>query len=72
MAALYASQGRGIAFSQHTKRLAVDLNVFTNGKYRRDCAPHKELGEYWEMLDHRNRWGGRFNRDDCNHYEMRG
>jgi hypothetical protein len=32
-AAIYARQGKGILNSNHTRRLAVDLNLFVNGVY---------------------------------------
>lgn len=65
-AALYASQGKGIAKSKHTSRLAVDFNLFKGGKYLSKTSDHLPLGEYWESIG--GRWGGRFN--DGNHYEL--
>ena len=53
--------------SNHYIRLAIDLNLFKNGRYLRDTKDHKELGEFWESLHINNRWGGRW--DDGNHYE---
>ena len=55
--------------SQHSKRLAVDLNLFKDGKYLTSSSSHRFLGKEWERLNHYNVWGGRFN--DGNHYEMR-
>ena len=68
-AALNAQKGTGIANSLHTKRLAVDLNLFVEGQYQPTTEAHRPLGEYWESLNPRCRWGGRFN--DGNHYELR-
>jgi len=68
-AALNARKGTGIKNSLHTQRLAVDLNLFKNGKYLTSSKSHQRLGEFWETLHPLNRWGGRFN--DGNHYEMR-
>lgn len=50
--------------SFHYKGLAIDLNLFKNGKYLRKTGDHIELGEFWESLG--GTWGGRFN--DGNHY----
>ena len=52
--------------SLHKKRLAVDLNLFRNGRYLSSTAAHKPLGEYWESIG--GSWGGRFN--DGNHYSL--
>jgi hypothetical protein len=70
-AALNAKKGTGIAASLHTNRLAIDLNLFRNGKYLTDTESHRPLGEYWESLRPENRWGGRFTKPDGNHYERR-
>lgn len=69
-AALNAKAGRGIAGSVHTLRLAVDLNLFIDGKYITDSEGHRPLGEYWKSLHVDNRWGGDFRRPDGNHYSM--
>ena len=55
----------GSKSSRHRVRLAIDLNLFKNGKYLTETADHKELGEWWESIG--GIWGGRFN--DGNHYE---
>ena len=68
-AALNAQKGTGIANSLHTKRLAVDLNLFVEGQYQPTTEAHRPLGEYWESLNPLCRWGGRFN--DGNHYELK-
>lgn len=52
--------------SNHTRRLAVDFNLFKDGVYLRETEDHKELGEFWESLG--GTWGGRFN--DGNHYSI--
>lgn len=70
VAALYARDGRGITDSQHTRRLAADLHLYINGRYQTDSAAHAPIGAYWESLDHRAKWGGRFPRPDGNHYEF--
>ena len=51
--------------SKHKKRLAIDINLFKNGKYLSKTSDHVIFGEYWESRG--GVWGGRFN--DGNHYE---
>ena len=77
MAEIYAKEGKGIIHSQHTKRLAVDLNIFDDkGNFLKSDADQRPFGEYWESLCNANRWGGNFTKhgghiDDPDHYEMR-
>lgn len=54
------------ANSLHKERLAVDFNLFKDGKYLTASEDHRPLGEYWESLG--GSWGGRFN--DGNHYSL--
>jgi hypothetical protein len=54
--------------SVHKQRLAVDFNLFKNGKYLTDSQDYQKLGEYWETLNPSARWGGRFN--DGNHFSF--
>ena len=65
---------------KHLEKLAIDLNLFINGVYRRDTESYKPLGQYWVSLHPNNRWGGDWNKDgatddeefkDGNHFEMR-
>lgn len=71
---LHRAAGRSqVKVSQHQKRLAVDLNLFIDGKYVSSSDDHRILGEYWKSLHPDNRWGGDFKSlPDGNHYEMRG
>jgi len=69
-AALNAASGSGIANSLHTKRLAIDLNLFINGEYRTETEAYKQVGEYWKTLDPDCRWGGDFQKKDGNHFSM--
>lgn len=52
--------------SFHYKRLAIDFNLFKDGKYLARTKDHKVLGEFWESIG--GSWGGRFKRKDGNHY----
>jgi hypothetical protein len=70
-AALYAKHGKGIANSLHTQRLAVDLNLFADGKYLSDGTAYRPLGEWWEAQSFDGVeccWGGRFS--DGNHFSF--
>ena len=59
-------QGYGESKSAHKHRLAIDLNLFKDGKYLQQTSDHQLLGEYWESLG--GAWGGRF--QDGNHYSL--
>ena len=67
-AALNARTGKGIRNSLHTRRLAVDFNLFINGEYQTDSRAYTPLGEYWESIG--GTWGGRFSRPDGNHFSL--
>ena len=52
--------------SNHYIRLAVDFNLFKDGKYLDKTDDHLPLGEYWESIG--GSWGGRYG--DGNHYSL--
>jgi hypothetical protein len=63
--------------SRHLDRLAVDFNFFVNGNLTYDWETVKILGDYWETLHPKNRWGGDWNKNDIKdgwidapHFEM--
>jgi hypothetical protein len=60
----YPGKYKHIKGSFHERGLAVDLNLFKDGKYMRETLDHKPLGLFWESLG--GTWGGRFR--DGNHY----
>ena len=62
------SKGYGSDTSAHKQRLALDLNLFRDGKYLSTTEDHRLLGEWWESQG--GVWGGRFN--DGNHYQWKG
>jgi hypothetical protein len=71
-AAINEKKGIGIAKSNHCKRLAIDLNLFSiSGKYLSETIDYEIFGKYWESLDQSNRWGGHFPRADGNHFEAK-
>ena len=55
--------------SKHQDRLAVDFNLFIDGKLTNENEDYKPLAEYWESLNENNvagyRWGW-----DPYHFEM--
>lgn len=55
------------ADGKHPLGLAIDLNLFKDGKYLTGTPDHKFLGMYWKVLG--GIWGGDF--DDGNHYEWK-
>lgn len=65
-----AKRGKGVVNSLHTQRLAMDLNLFKDGKYLASSEAHRPLGEWWERQHELCRWGGRFKRADGNHYSL--
>jgi hypothetical protein len=69
-AALNAASGAGIANSLHTKRLAIDLQLFLGGEYQTASSAYKPLGDYWKTLDPEARWGGDFSKPDGNHFSL--
>lgn len=52
--------------SLHYLKLAVDINLFFDGKYLSKTSDHEKFGIYWESLG--GSWGGRFK--DGNHYSF--
>lgn len=77
-AARLAKLGLGIRNSLHTKRLAIDINLFKNGIYLDKSEDYLTLGEWWESLTATRTdgiefcWGGRFSgkRVDGNHFSI--
>ena len=59
-------KGYGAASSCHKLRLAVDFNLFKDGKWLQGTDDFKPLGEYWESIG--GTWGGRF--QDGNHFSV--
>jgi D-alanyl-D-alanine carboxypeptidase len=58
---LHFNAGRSMTMnSKHIERLAIDFNVFKNGKL---CTAEeiKPMGDYWRTLDPANVWGGDWN-----------
>ena len=64
--AMGVKMGYGYKNSCHKLRLAIDLNLFKDGKFLEGTEAHRPLGEWWEAQG--GAWGGRFN--DGNHYSL--
>lgn len=59
--------GYGHRNSCHKLKLAIDLNLYKDGKYLDKTEDHRPLGEWWEK-ECGGTWGGRF--EDGNHYSL--
>lgn len=64
-------KGYGSANSVHKLRLAIDLNLFRNGRYLTSTEAHRPLGEWWLAQNPDAAWGGTFPDGDGNHYSFR-
>lgn len=72
--AIYVEKGLSKTMnSMHLKKCAIDLNFFKNGKLISDKKDLQLIGDYWEALDPKNRWGGNFSGGfvDSGHFEMK-
>lgn len=68
-----AGLGKGIKNSLHTRRLAIDINLFKNGALLDKSEDYEPLGAWWEhrtTSDYECAWGGRFKRADGNHFSI--
>lgn len=68
---IYVRTGRSKTLaSNHLRRLAMDLNFIRGGKLIYDAKALEPIGDYWESLHPRNRWGGHFSSfKDLPHFE---
>lgn len=64
------AEGYGSADSLHKERLAIDFNLFKNGKYLTKTEDHRILGKFWISLGNGAEWGGEGSRGDANHYSL--
>lgn len=58
--------------SRHMQRLAIDFNLFIDGDWQTTTEAYRPLGEFWESLNTKNRWGvikANGGRSDGNHFE---
>jgi len=52
--------------SFHYRRLAMDLNLFKDGKYLKRSTDYYLIGKFWISLG--GTWGGSFRNPDGNHF----
>lgn len=71
--AIYVSTKKSTTMkSKHLERLAIDLNIFKDGKWLVDYESLKEIGEVWKRLSPSNVWGGDWKTfKDLPHFERR-
>lgn len=69
-AELQAQRGAGIVHSLHCERLAIDLNLFRDGRLLTSKEDYAPLGEKWKSLHSLARWGGDFKRVDVDHFSL--
>jgi len=65
-----AEAGKGIKNSLHLLGLAVDFDLYIDGKYQTRSEAHAPLGEKWKSMHELARWGGDFRKPDGNHYSL--
>jgi len=70
-AKIYSDQGKGIVNSVHTKKLAIDLFVYTADKsISWNPDDYKVIGDRWKGLSPFARWGGDFKNRDAVHFSF--
>jgi hypothetical protein len=68
------ANGTGISNSLHIDKLAIDLNIFKNGRWLATTEEHAPVGAKWKSLHALAAWGGDFKpptKPDGNHYSIR-
>lgn len=70
---LYVEEGKSKTYnSMHLRKCAADLFIFKKGKWLKGKKKLQEIGDYWESLDNKNRWGGNWKSFiDCPHFERK-
>ena len=61
-------RGYGHPKSAHKNKLAIDINLFKDGRYITDDEGHREIGEWWVQQHPLCRCGSSFG--DYNHYSI--
>lgn len=72
-ASYYAAMGEGVNNSLHTKRLAIDLNLFMGTTFLTSIEDYRDLGNWWTAQstpDYQLVWGGKFQIPDCDHFSL--
>lgn len=69
---VYVRTGRSQTMnSYHLKRLAIDLFIFKDGQLLTTKDEMQAVGDAWEKMSDKNRWGGNWKFKDIPHFERR-
>lgn len=61
MQEIYLKTGKSkVKHSRHQDKLAIDLNIFINGKLVYVKKELQHIGDFWEGLNSKNKWGGNY------------
>lgn len=71
-AAIGASSSHGIKNSEHTRKLAQDLNLFKGGEFLVKPEDYRPFGEWWKTQHPLARFGGDFGDYDHFSFEYQG
>ena len=68
---IYVQSGRSQTMnSKHLERRAIDLNFFKEGILIQDEESLRAVGQFWEALSPKNKWGGSWKSfKDLGHFE---
>lgn len=68
----YVEQGKSKTMkSNHLNSTAIDIYFTKDGKIIENKEDLQELGDYWESLNEKNKWGGNYKSFyDAPHFEM--
>ena len=67
---IYVNTGKSNTMhSKHLERLAIDFNFFIKGVLTYKKADIQVLGDYWEYLNPKNKWGGNWDWVDSPHFQ---
>lgn len=69
---IYIKEGKSKTYkSNHLNSCAIDIYFTKNGKLLESKSEMQFLGDYWESLHSKNKWGGNYKSFlDCPHFEM--
>ncbi len=70
---IYVKDGKSETFnSNHLKKCAIDLFIFKDGTWIKSKSMLQKIGDFWESLNTKNRWGGNYKSFyDGVHFERR-
>ena len=69
---IYVDTGRSKTMNSfHLKRLAIDLFIFKGGRLLATKEEMQPVGDAWERMSTKNKWGGNWQFKDIPHFERR-